>query len=141
MSRALLTRRVGFTAQHRYRLPQWDEEHNRLVFGECAGQDFHEHHYVCDVTVGGEIDHTTGFVVDLEELDEVIRDVVTVRFDKRNINRDVPEFEEGRLVPSGENLARFIFERIEESLGDRGTVISVRLAEDETLWATYNGGG
>jgi len=44
-------------------------------------------------------------------------------------------------VPSGENLARFIFERIEESLGDRGTVISVRLAEDETLWATYNGGG
>jgi len=141
MSRALLTRRVGFTAQHRYRLPQWDEEHNRLVFGECARADFHEHHYVCDVTVGGEIDHTTGFVVDLEDLDEVIREVVIVRFDKRNINRDVPEFEEGRLVPSGENLARFIFERIEESLGDRGTVVSVRLAEDETLWATYNGGG
>jgi 6-pyruvoyltetrahydropterin/6-carboxytetrahydropterin synthase len=141
VSRALLTRRVAFTAQHRYRLPQWDEEHNRLVFGECAGKDFHEHHYVCDVTVGGEIDHTTGFVVDLEELDDVIQDVVIVRFDKRNINRDVPEFQEGRLVPSGENLARFIFERIEESLGDRGTVVSVRLAEDDTLWATYNGGG
>jgi 6-pyruvoyltetrahydropterin/6-carboxytetrahydropterin synthase len=127
--RALLTRRVRFTAQHRY------------PFGAWASQDFHEHHYTCDVTVGGEIDHTTGFVVALEDLDDVIREVVLVRFDKRNINRDVPEFDEGRLVPSGENLARFIFERIEEALGDRGTVVQVRVAEDETLWACYNGGG
>ncbi len=141
MSRALLTRRVTFTAQHRYRLPQWDAEHNRLVFGACADKDFHAHTYICDVTVGGEIDHTTGFVVDLEDLDSVIHEVVIERFDKRNINRYVPEFEEGRLVPSGENLARFIFERIEEALGDRGTVAQIRLAEDETLWATYNGGG
>jgi 6-pyruvoyltetrahydropterin/6-carboxytetrahydropterin synthase len=139
--RALLTRRVAFTALHRYRLPQWDDEHNQLVFGACAKQDFHEHTYTCDVTVGGQIDHTTGFVVDLEDLDDVIRDVVIARFDKRNINLDVPEFEEGRLVPSGENLARFIFERIEEALGDRGTVVQIRVAEDETLWATYNGGG
>jgi 6-pyruvoyltetrahydropterin/6-carboxytetrahydropterin synthase len=141
MPRALLTRRVSFTALHRYRLPQWDDEHNRLVFGKCADQDFHQHHYTCDVTVGGQIDHTTGFVVDLEDLDAVIADVVLARFDKRNINRDVPEFEEGRLVPSGENLARFIFERVEEALGDRGTVVQIRLAEDETLWATYDGGG
>lgn len=139
--RAKLTRRVGFTALHRYRLPQWDDEHNRLVFGACANQDFHQHRYTCDVTVGGEIDSTTGFVVDLEDLDDVVAEVVLARFDKRNINRDVPEFEEGRLVPSGENLARFIFERIEEALGDRGTVLQVSVAEDETLWATYNGGG
>jgi 6-pyruvoyltetrahydropterin/6-carboxytetrahydropterin synthase len=131
MPRALLTRRVTFTAQHRYQLPQWDEEKNSL----------HPHTYTCDVTVGGEIDHATGFVVDLDDLDDVIREVVLARFDKRNINRDVPEFDEGRLVPSGENLARFIFERIEEALGDRGTVVSIRVAEDETLWATYNGGG
>jgi 6-pyruvoyltetrahydropterin/6-carboxytetrahydropterin synthase len=140
MPRATLTRRVGFTAQHRYRLPQWDDEHNKLVFGECT-RDFHEHTYTCDVTVGGEIDHTTGFVVDLEDLDDVIREVVIARFDKRNINRDVPEFQEGRLVPSGENLARFIYERMGEALGDRGTVVQIRVAEDETLWAAYNGGG
>ena len=141
MSRALLTRRVGFTALHRYRLPQWDLEHNILVFGKCAQEDFHQHHYTCELTVGGEIDHTTGFVVDLEDFDDVIQDVVIARFDKRNINLDVPEFQEGRLVPSGENLARFIFERMEEALGDRGTMVQIRLAEDETLWATYNGGG
>lgn len=128
MPRALLTRRVTFTALHRY------------LFGKFANQDFHQHHYTCDVTVGGEIDHSTGFVVDLEDLDSVIHEVVIERFDKRNINRDVPEFDQGRLVPSGENLARFIFERIEEALGDRGTVVSIRVAEDETLWVTYNGG-
>jgi 6-pyruvoyltetrahydropterin/6-carboxytetrahydropterin synthase len=128
MSRALLTRRVGFRAKHRYR------------FGPFASQDFHEHAYTCDVTVGGEIDYTTGFVVDLGVLDAVIQDVVVARFDRRNINLDVPEFQEGRLVPSGENLARFIFERIEEALGDRGTVVQVRVAEDDTLWVTYNGG-
>jgi 6-pyruvoyltetrahydropterin/6-carboxytetrahydropterin synthase len=124
MARATLTRRVAFTAKHRY-----------------AQDRLHEHRYTCDVTVGGEIDHTTGFVVDLEDLDAVIDEVVIQRFDKRNINADVPEFDQGRLVPSGENLARFIFERIEEALGDRGTVVKVRVAEDETLWATYRGGG
>lgn len=129
MARAFLTRRVGFTALHRY------------SFGSWASQDFHEHQYTCDVMVGGEIDPTTGFVVDLAELDAVITEVVLVRFDKKNINCDVPEFGEGRLVPSGENLARFIFERLEEALGDRGTVVQVRVAEDGTLWATYHGGG
>lgn len=129
MGHALLTRRVGFAAKHRY------------PFGVWASQDFHEHRYTCDVTVRGEIDPETGFVVDLETLDEVIAEVVLARFDNKNINRDVPEFEEGRLVPSGENLARFIFERLEEALGDRGTIAQVRVAEDETLWATYNGGG
>lgn len=129
MARALLTRRVGFTAQHRY------------PFGAWASQDFHEHRYTCDVTVGGEIDPETGFVVDLQTLDDVIAEVVVARFHQKNINCDVPEFEEGRLVPSGENLARFIFERMEEALGDRGTMTQVRVAEDETLWVTYSGGG
>src|SRR5262249_4121347 len=129
MARALLTRRVGFAALHRY------------SFGAWASQDFHEHQYRCDVTIGGEIDQETGFVVDLQDLDAVIKEVVLDRFDKKTINRDVPEFYEGRLVPSGENLARFIFEHMEEAPGDRGTVVEVRVAEDDTLWATYHGGG
>jgi 6-pyruvoyltetrahydropterin/6-carboxytetrahydropterin synthase len=126
VARARLTRRVGFTATHRYDEPRWG--------------DFHEHAYTCDVTVGGEIDRATGFVIDLEALDEVIQAVVIARFDHRNINLDVPEFEDGRLVPSTENLARFIFERVEEALGRRGIVEEVRVAEDDTLWATYDGG-
>ena len=62
------------------------------------------------------------------------------RFDHRNINLDVPEFADGRLVPSGENLARFIFDRVQAALGTAARVVQVHLAEDTTLSATYRGG-
>jgi 6-pyruvoyltetrahydropterin/6-carboxytetrahydropterin synthase len=61
------------------------------------------------------------------------------RFDHRNINTDVPEFADGKLIPSGENLARFIFERVQHSLGAAATVVKVAVAEDETLSAAYEG--
>ena len=59
------------------------------------------------------------------------------RFDHRNINLDVPEFADGRLVPTGEELARFIFARVQTGLGGMATVVSVTVAEDATLSATY----
>lgn len=139
MPRALLTRRVTFAAAHRYRRPEWDEARNAAAFGLCARPNFHGHSYVCDVTVAGEIDASTGFVVDLGALDEVLRREVRERFDHANINLDVPEFADGQLIPSGENLARFIFERVQRGLGDRCRVTEVRVAEDETLSATYRG--
>ncbi len=137
MARARLTRRVTFGAAHRYRRPEWDEARNREVFGECAHPNYHGHSYVCDVSVEGTIDETTGMVVDLGRLDDVLQREVRSRFDFRNINLDVPEFAEGRLVPTGENLARFICERVQEALGAAARVVEVRLAEDETLSATY----
>ena len=60
------------------------------------------------------------------------------RFDHRNINLDVPEFADGRLVPTGENLARFVCERVQAALGDRVTVVRVTIAEDHTLSVTYD---
>jgi 6-pyruvoyltetrahydropterin/6-carboxytetrahydropterin synthase len=137
--RALLTRRVTFGAAHRYRRPEWSDERNREVFGACAHPNFHGHTYTCDVTVAGEIDPVTGFIVDLGLLDRVLRDEVHARFDHRNITLDVPEFADGRLVPTGENLARFIFERVQAALGGAAAVAEVRLAEDDTLSATYRG--
>jgi 6-pyruvoyltetrahydropterin/6-carboxytetrahydropterin synthase len=94
---------------------------------------------VCDVTVRGEIDETTGFVVDLGRLDAVLEAEVRARFDHRNINLDVPEFAEGRLVPTGENLARFIFERVQAALGAAARVTRVTVAEDDALSASYEG--
>ena len=137
MPTASLTRRVTFAAAHRYRRPEWDDARNDAVFGLCARPSFHGHSYVCDVTVRGPIDETTGFVVDLGLLDRVLRAEVKDRFDHRNINVDVPEFADGKLVPSGENLARFILERVQRALGDAAAVIAVTVAEDDTLRATY----
>lgn len=140
MARASLTRRVRFAAAHRYRRPDWDDARNVAVFGACAHPHYHGHSYTCDVTVAGEIDPVTGMIVDLGRLDAVLAAEVHARFDHRNINLDVPEFSEGRLVPTGENLARFIFERVQAALGGSVQVTTVHLAEDESLSATYHGG-
>ena len=128
---------MTFAAAHRYRRPEWDDARNEATFGPCARPSFHGHSYSCDVTVRGEIDERTGFVVDLGALDAVLAREVRDRFDHRNINVDVPEFADGRLVPTGENLARFIFERVAEALGPAASVTRVTVAEDETLRVTY----
>jgi 6-pyruvoyltetrahydropterin/6-carboxytetrahydropterin synthase len=135
---ATLTRRVTFAAAHRYRRPEWDDARNDATFGLCARESYHGHTYVCDVTVTGAIDDTTGFLVDLGLLDRVLQREVRERFDHRNINLDVPEFADGRLVPTGENLARFIFERVQQALERAATVTQVSVAEDDTLRVTYS---
>jgi 6-pyruvoyltetrahydropterin/6-carboxytetrahydropterin synthase len=142
MPTASLTRRVSFAAAHRYRRPDWSDERNAAVFGSCANPHFHGHGYTCDVTITGTIDDTTGMVVDLGVLDRVLTREVRDRFDHRNINLEVPEFAEGRMIPTGENIARFIFERIQaalerEALASEPQVTRVVVREDDTLSAEY----
>ena len=113
------------------------------MFGACAHPSFHGHTYTCDVTVHGDIDAKTGFAVDLAVLDRILERDVRSRFDHRNINLDVPEFADGKLVPTGENLARFIFVTVAEALqtaGSHAKVTQVTVAEDATLSSTYRGG-
>ena len=138
---SFLTRRVTFAAAHRYRKPEWSEDKNLQTFGLCARENYHGHSYVCDVTVTGEIDPVTGFIVDLGVLDRVLAAEVRERFDHRNINLDVPEFADGKLVPTGEELSRFICERVQgalqRALGNSVRVVEVVLAEDSTLSSSY----
>ena len=131
-----LTRRIRFAAAHRYRRPEWSNEKNESTFGACAWENFHGHSYACDVTVTGEVDPVTGFVVDLGLLDGLLETEVRRRFDHRNINLDIPEFADGRLVPSGENIARYIFDRLSAGLRPPVSLVSVTIAEDDTLSAT-----
>ncbi|HET6681851.1 MAG TPA: 6-carboxytetrahydropterin synthase [Gemmatimonadaceae bacterium] len=131
-----MTRRVTFAAAHRYRRPEWDDAKNAEVFGASSHASYHGHSYTCDVTVRGPVDDTTGFVVDLGRLDRVLDEQVRQRFDFRNLNVDVPEFASGGLVPTGENLAHIIFERVQGALGSAVQVSAVTVAEDATLSAT-----
>jgi|SRR5665213_900736 6-pyruvoyltetrahydropterin/6-carboxytetrahydropterin synthase len=132
-----LTRRVKFAAAHRYRRPEWNDARNVATFGPCAWPNYHGHGYTCDVTVSGHIDPVTGFIVDLGALDAALGRQVIQKFDHRNINLDIPEFADGKLVPSGENLSRYILERLQEDLGAETRVLSVTVAEDDTLSSTY----
>jgi 6-pyruvoyltetrahydropterin/6-carboxytetrahydropterin synthase len=127
-----LIRRVRFAAAHRYRRPEWSDERNLEVFGLCARPNYHGHTYTCAVTVEGPVEETTGMIVDLGELDRVLQTEVLDRFDHRNINLDVPEFADGAMIPTGENLARFILDCVEAKLRSV-RVRSVQIDEDDTL--------
>ena len=132
---ASLTRRVAFEAAHRYYRADWSPEENARIFGGAANPAFHSHGYVCDVTVHGPVDRASGMVIDLGALDAVLQREVRDRFDARRINLDVPEFTDGRLVPSCENLASFIFDRVQSGLGARISVVRVIVRESDMLSA------
>jgi 6-pyruvoyltetrahydropterin/6-carboxytetrahydropterin synthase len=138
MARTSLTRRIYFSSAHRYRRVDWTDAENEAVFGACARVNYHGHSYTCDITVAGPVDEETGFVVDLGYFDEVLQREVRARFDHRNINLDVPEFADGKLIPSGENVARFIAHTVQTALAHTSArVTRVVLAEDATLSSTY----
>ena len=145
MPHTSLTRRVPFAAAHRYRRPDWSDERNAAVFGPCSRPSYHGHSYVCHVTVRGPVDPETGFCVDLALLDGILRDEVRERFDHRNLNTDVPEFADGRLIPTGENLAIHVAGRVQARLdaalgAGAPRVTRVTVAEDETMSVTYEPG-
>ena len=133
-----LTRRVGFSAAHAYRIAAWSEERNTAAFGVWSHT--HAHEYTCDVTVTGTPDPMTGFVVDLALLDRVLRAEVSERFHRRDIDRDVPEFGEAGMMSSCENLARFICEQVQAALAGAARVTRVVVAEDASLSAAYEPG-
>ena len=138
MSRASLTRCVEFSAGHRYWRPQWTEEENRERFGECAGAPGHGHNYRVEVTVEGEVDPLTGMVVDLGELDTILEERVVEPMDHAFLN-DLPDFEGEMLVPTTENLARAVWERLSGTLPAGCALVSVKAREERDLWSVYRG--
>ncbi|MBI1809174.1 MAG: 6-carboxytetrahydropterin synthase [Gemmatimonadetes bacterium] len=137
MPTASLTRRVTFAAAHSYRRPEWDDAKNEAVFGLCARPAYHGHTYTCDITIRGPIDATTGMILDLRVLDRALEHEVVARFDHRNLSTDVAEFADGRDIPTCENIARHIAERVQAAIGAAATVSAVTVAESPTLSATW----
>jgi 6-pyruvoyltetrahydropterin/6-carboxytetrahydropterin synthase len=132
-----LTRRVRFTATHRYWRSDWSDERNEQLFGAATVP--HAHDYACDVTVRGPIDDETGMLIDLGMLDGTLDREVRARFHGKSISLQLPEFADGKLIPTCENLARFIFERLAASLGGSARLASVIVREDETISAEFTG--
>jgi 6-pyruvoyltetrahydropterin/6-carboxytetrahydropterin synthase len=107
-----ITRRYRFCASHRLHSDALSDAENNRVFGKCNNPYGHGHDYVLDVSVTGELNATTGLVVKLADLDHLVSTEILSDLDHRNLNRDVPEFEQ--LVPTTENVALVIAARLKK---------------------------
>lgn len=136
MPRVRVTRRVHFSAGHRLHDPALSDEENREVFGACSNPHGHGHNYELEVTVEGDVDPKTGFVVDLARLRDLVRGRVVDEVDHANLNRDV-DWMRG-VNPSSENLAVQIWRRLEGEL-EGAELVSVRLWETPRNSAEYRG--
>src|SRR5215469_11005369 len=114
----LLTRRATFSASHYYWNDAWSAEENQRVFGRCANRNGHGHNYTLEVTVAGEPDPVTGFVVDLKWLKDVIEQNVMSAYDHRHLNLEVPEF--ASSMPTTENIAIAAWKRLEGAIEQAG---------------------
>jgi len=134
--RVTVSRKAHFNAAHRLYRKDWTFEKNQAVFGKCNNPNYHGHNYELIVSVTGEIDPETGYVMDLGELAAIIQREVEDRLDHKNLNLDVPEFE--NLNPTAEHIAVVIWDKLRKEIAiDKD--LEVVLYETPRNFVTYKG--
>lgn len=131
-----VNRKAHFNAAHRLFRKDWDDAKNERVFGKCSNPNYHGHNYELIVSVTGEIDERTGFVIDLKDLKDLIYEKVEIPFDHKNLNVEVAEFKE--LNPTAENIAVVIWRKLRQELAAH-LDLKVTLYETPRNFVTYSG--
>lgn len=134
-----VTRKAHFNASHRLHNPNKSDEWNKRVFGKCNNPNWHGHNYIIEVTVAGDPDKDTGYVIDLGELKRIIQRRIIDPCDHKNLNLEVPFLND--MIPSTENLCKAFFYEIEEEIkklpDSKSKLYSVHLQETERNSAEY----
>lgn len=136
MPRVRVSRRVHFSAAHRLHNPEFSDSRNREIFGLCNNPNWHGHNYELDITVEGEIDPATGYVLDLKRLRDLVERAVLEDVDHRNLNLDVPWME--GIIPSTENLVVAIWRRLAPEIPE-GRLVRLVLWETPRNFVEYTG--
>ena len=134
--RVTVSRRAHFNAAHRLFRPDWNPEKNDAIFGKCNNPHFHGHNYELIVSVTGEIDPETGYVIDVKILKDYIKSEVEDAFDHKNLNIEVPEFKEKN--PTAENIAIVIYNKLKLVL-DPQLDLEITLYETPRNFVSYSG--
>ena len=134
--RLKVSRKAHFNAAHRLYNPEWDMDKNQSVFGLCNNPNYHGHNYELIVSVTGDIDPVTGYVMDMKVLKDLIKAEVEEAFDNKNLNIEVPEFQ--ALNPTAENIAVVIYNKLKPHL-DSNQDLEVVLYETPRNFVTYTG--
>ena len=133
-----ITRKETFNAAHRLFRPDYDDDKNLEVFGKCSNPNWHGHNYTLWVTVAGELNPETGFVINLKALSTIIQNKVIEKIDHKNINLEV-DFMQGKMA-STEILSIAIWEQLQDEINQMGArLYSVKLFETENNFAEYKG--
>lgn len=131
-----VSRRETFSASHRLHNPLLPDEENIRLFGKCNSPNGHGHNYILEVVVAGEINPSTGYLIDLKKLKEIIRENIIDKVDHKNLNMDV-EFLKGTITTT-ENLALKFWNELRDKITD-GRLYAIRIAETENNFFEYRG--
>ncbi len=131
-----VSRKAHFNAAHRLYRKDWSDEKNDQVFGLCNNPNFHGHNYELIVSVSGEIDPETGYVIDMKILKDLIKTEIEDCFDHKNLNIDVPEFQD--LNPTAENIVVVIYNKLRNKL-NQSLDLEVELYETPRNFVKYSG--
>ena len=134
--RVTVSRKAHFNAAHRLYRKDWSFEKNDEVFGLCNNPNFHGHNYELIVSVTGEIDKETGYVIDMKVLKNIIKSEVEDKFDHKNLNLEVPEFHD--LNPTAENIVVVIYNKLKSKL-EQDQDLEVVLYETPRNFVKYSG--
>ena len=130
-----LSKRIEFSASHRYWNNDFSEEENHSIFGKCTSEYGHGHNYVLETTVRGPVDENTGMIINIYKLKPILKSVLK-EFDHKFLNLDTDYFE--KLIPTTENFAKILYECINEKLKDSECeLLKVRLYETKDLYVDY----
>ena len=130
-----LTKQYKFCAAHKYWNNNWSDQKNKEVFDEDI--KIHGHNYTLSITVKGEINSDSGFIIDIKELNKVVSKYIINIFDHSQIEKDIPWFK-GKQ-PSTENLVVFIWEQIHDKIPSPAKLYKIKLRETPTIFTEYYG--
>ena len=134
--RVTVSRKAHFNAAHRLHNAAWSDDKNKLIFGKCNNEFYHGHNYEFVVSVTGEVDSETGYVVDIKWLADLVEEQIEKRFDHKNLNLQTEEFK--TLNPTAENISIVIWNILREHVLPQHD-LKITLFETERNFVEFSG--
>jgi|TARA_Y100000385_G_C12971339_1_gene584155 6-pyruvoyltetrahydropterin/6-carboxytetrahydropterin synthase len=129
-----VTRKEHFNCAHRLHNPNWSDEKNSSFYGKCNNPNYHGHNYNLEVTITGKLNQESGYLIDMKELSDIIKEEILNQYDHKNLNLDVKDFED--VIPTAENMAIVMYNKLVNRI-DNNLEIKIKLYETERNSVIY----
>jgi 6-pyruvoyltetrahydropterin/6-carboxytetrahydropterin synthase len=127
-------RKEHFNAAHRLHNPNWSDEKNASFYGKCNNPNYHGHNYNLEVTITGELNLESGYLIDIKDLSDIMKEEILTPFDHKNLNLDVEDFK--NVIPTAENMSIVMYNKLRNRI-DNNLEIKIKLYETERNAVIY----